>query len=59
MNRKVLGKLLAVAGVRCVEFAEDGAVALDKVATHRDSIDHFHLILLDNVMPNMVSIALA
>jgi PleD family two-component response regulator len=52
-NRKLLGKLLAVCGVQSVEFAEDGVIALDKVATHRE-VNHFQLILLDNVMPNMV-----
>jgi CheY-like chemotaxis protein len=55
VNRKLLGKLLSICGggVQSVEFAEDGAVALDTVAMHRD-IDQFQLILLDNIMPNMV-----
>lgn len=50
-NRKMLLKLLRKRGVEAT-LAEDGAEAVEMVLA---SATPFHLILMDNLMPSMVS----
>ena len=51
-NRKLLALLLNKKGIHSIAFAEDGAVAVDRVSGQ--GIDGFEIIFMDNTMPNMV-----
>ena len=51
-NRKLLNLTLSKRGIDCV-LACDG---LECVAAVKANINHFHVIFMDNIMPNMTGV---